>query len=888
MSMNAIIGALRVVLGMDSASFNDGATAAEKRVADMQRSFRRVGQSMQRTGAMMSAAVTAPLVGIGTQAVQNFRAQEAAVAQVEAALASMGDGAGYTLEQLQAMASGLQEASLYGDEDILGKVTANLLTFGNIQGEVFADAQQMALDLSARLGTDLQSSAVMLGKALNDPVQGLTALTRVGVSFDEATKEQIRTMAEAGDVAGAQSVMLAELQRQYAGQAAALAAADGGKITQMWNAIGDALEHIGAVILPVVADIAVMVKGWAEAFQALEPETKKFIVIAGAVAAAIGPVLVGLGLAVTAMAPLAGVIAAVVGPIGLAAAAVGVLGVAVYRNWDQVRPALEPMIDLFERVKPVLGQVAKVWAGAALDWIETLGGVLTGVVDMTGAILSGDWAGAWRAGRDVVETMLRGMFRVVDQVTGGALSRLGATLNGALSGLRAWSGGAFEAVAGWWGSARSAVGGLAAATAERAGQLGQDVRAAVESATGVVRSALAGDWAAAWQGAGDYLANVGSVIWSALDLSMHGLPSLLWAKGSELLGQFRDGMTGRIASVSSVFAGLWGRLDVQLGGWPERLRLKAVDLMDRFREGAAGGIVGVVGVYLDLWADIWAEVSTWPNKFIEIGGHLVDGLKQGISEKWEQFKGWFTGLASGLVSAVNGVFGIQSPSRVFAQIGEFLVEGLVMGIDRRADDATASAGALAEAVTDATDLSGAFGGVGDAVEQMEVSTNSAFESMGRNVGDLIQGVTTLGDLFASNLIKMGQSELQAGLGSISALFGGGGFGDFMSGLAGSLIGFQNGGSFEVGGVGGTDSQVVSFRATPGEMVDVRTPGQVAAERRAEVGGGAFDVRVFVDDNGNLDAKIDRVAGQHVANKMRVADAALPGRIGRINHDPRRG
>src|SRR5690606_25268077 len=76
----------------------------------------------------------------------------------------------------------------------------------------------------------------------------------------------------------------------------------------------------------------------------------------------------------------------------------------------------------------------------------------------------------------------------------------------------------------------------------------------------------------------------------------------------------------------------------------------------------------------------------------------------------------------------------------------------------------------------------------------------------------------------------------------SGLFGGG----FLQGLVGSLLGFKDGGSFTVGGTGGTDSQLVAFRATPGEMVDVRKGNQAR-------GGGALDIRVGVsaDNNGNL-------------------------------------
>ncbi|QPM89385.1 phage tail length tape measure family protein [Pseudooceanicola algae] len=335
---NAIIGALRVVLGMDSAAFEKGATKSEKRMADFEQRMRRISGNMQRIGQRMSVGITAPLVAMGYKSVAAMKVQEQAVASVQAALISMGHGAGYTIGQLEKMASAIQNESLYGDEEILSKVTANLLTFGNVQGDVFSRAQQNAVDLSARLGQDLQSSAVMLGKALNDPIKGLTALTRVGVSFTDQQQQQIKAMAKAGDVAGAQALMLDELERQYRGQAKALAETDSGKVTQAMNAIGDAFEKVGAVILPVVADLAEDVKRAAEWFQTLSPGIQSTIVTLGAFAAALGPVTLALG-------ALVGSLTILSGPIGLAViAAIAVIagGVALLqRNSDASTTAID-------------------------------------------------------------------------------------------------------------------------------------------------------------------------------------------------------------------------------------------------------------------------------------------------------------------------------------------------------------------------------------------------------------------------------------------------------------------------------------------------------------------------------------------------------------------
>lgn len=655
--LNAVIGALRVVLGMDSAAFNDGVGAAEKRVAAFRKSMEQAGRSMTRVGTRMSAAVTAPLIGLAYKSVAAQREQERAIAAVSTALESMGDGAGYTLSQLEAMASKLQEGSLYGDEEILTKVTANLLTFGNVQGEVFERAQQMAVDLSARLGQDLQSSAIMLGKALNDPVKGLSALSRVGVSFTEEQKEQIKAMAKVGDVAGAQALMLAELERQYAAQAAALAATDSGRITQAMNAIGDATEKVGAVLLPVLADFADYVKSVAERFQTLSPETQKFIVVAGGVAAALGPVLASIGLMMTALAPMAGVILAVVSPLGLLTAALTAAAVAIYSNWDSLKsdfPAitgvLEAAVDGLKAAFQVLLEVGAAVFGGIVEHGRLL-------VQGVEALFSGDFRGALNVGRQIIDNFA------------------------------------------------------------------ETARAAFQALFGV-----------------DFL-----------DL-MH------------------------------------------LG----------VDAVRQFGS--------------DLVAALQQMLADVVNAALEIGREIVAGIKQGLQEKWQDLKGYVSGLGDGIAQGFQDVLGIRSPSRVFKSFGGHIIDGLVLGLKGGFETV---AGAVAE-LSGVLRLDGLEGNplqkMGDDAEALEKRIGDINEHFGQMFKDVASGAKNFGDVMSDVLSRIGSGLMSSAFSGLTSALG---LGDIFSGLPG----FATGGSFEVGGAGGIDSQVVAFRASPNETVHITKPGQ---------------------------------------------------------------
>src|SRR5262245_27315337 len=111
-------------------------------------------------------------------------------AQTAAVLKSTGGVAGVTAKQVDTLATSLMNLSGVDDEAI--KSAENLLlTFTNIQKDAFAPATKAALDMSVALGEDLQTAALQVGKALQDPVRGITALRRTGVEFTAGQQRMI-------------------------------------------------------------------------------------------------------------------------------------------------------------------------------------------------------------------------------------------------------------------------------------------------------------------------------------------------------------------------------------------------------------------------------------------------------------------------------------------------------------------------------------------------------------------------------------------------------------------------------------------------------------------------------------------------------------------------
>jgi len=209
-------------------------------------------------------------------AVSAYNQQELAERQLAQRIKSTGAAAGMTADELKSMASSLQKVTTYGDEAII-EMQGLLLTFTNIGRDVMPDAVEATLNMSTALGQDLKSSALMLGKALNDPILGITALSRAGIQFTVQQKEMIKKLIETGQTVKAQQMILQEFEKQMGGAARAARDTFGGSIQGLANALGDSMENIGRIIAKVTAPA---VKQLAKEFETLnevlaKPEVKQ-------------------------------------------------------------------------------------------------------------------------------------------------------------------------------------------------------------------------------------------------------------------------------------------------------------------------------------------------------------------------------------------------------------------------------------------------------------------------------------------------------------------------------------------------------------------------------------------------------------------------------------
>jgi hypothetical protein len=245
------------------------------------------------------AAATAAVGMTFRNAIREAEQLERNMMRTQAVIQATGGVAGRSADQLLAQARALAAATLASTEGIT-QAQQTLLTFRNIRGEVFDQAIEGALDLAAAMGTDLNSATLQLAKALEDPITGMTALTRSGTVFTDAQKDVVKEMVNTGRAAEAQKFILAELAAQYGGVAAAEAKGLAGAQDTLRQAIQETLIALSDTLrlteraTAFYNGLAVVVRGVGENMERLA-----FYVGAAAVAftAAMTPAIIGATLA---------------------------------------------------------------------------------------------------------------------------------------------------------------------------------------------------------------------------------------------------------------------------------------------------------------------------------------------------------------------------------------------------------------------------------------------------------------------------------------------------------------------------------------------------------------------------------------------------------------
>lgn len=293
-----------------------------------------------------------------------------------AVLKSTGGAAHISATQIGAMATALSNKVGVDDEAIQSGENL-LLTFTRIRNEagkgndIFNQTSAAVLDMTAAMNhgvvsqDGIKTATIQLGKALNDPLKGMTALSKVGVTFSQGQKDQIKNLIAHNDLLGAQKVILAEVNREFGGAAAA-AADPAQKAEVAWK---NFQEAIGGLILPTINKLLTAFSGALPgAVSVISGALSGLSGPARTVQAALAPIAAQVGPALSAVFRAVGAVLGWLVPL-VAQFVVGVITL----GQDMASKAMPVLRDLASTLGPLLGGAIKgIVTGLAtfMTWIN--------------------------------------------------------------------------------------------------------------------------------------------------------------------------------------------------------------------------------------------------------------------------------------------------------------------------------------------------------------------------------------------------------------------------------------------------------------------------------------------------------------------------------------
>ena len=402
---------------------------AEDNASDVVSKF---GQNIGAIGGSLLVAGAA-MTAFGVMAVNSFNESEAVGAQLNAVLKSTGGIAGVTADEVNGLASALQKTTRFSDEQI-GVAQNMLLTFTKIGKDIFPDTTKAVLDMATAMGTDLKSTSIQVGKALQDPVRGVTALQRVGVRLTDAQKDLVQSLVDVGDVAGAQKIILQELQTEFGGSAEAAGKTFAGQLDIARNALDNIMEQVGQVIANALQPFVEKIQPVVDKIQEWIDKNPQLVTAIVGIGAAIAVATVAVGALMIAFAGLNAVAspwlliaAAIVAGIALVAVGVNWL-VGTFGGWEEVwknitniynayiKPAL---MDLWSTIQTQLIPVLQEFWDKNKNWIIP---ALQALAIVIGVVILGSimvFIGAIKLVVQAISWLGQGFTWVVEQIKNG-------------------------------------------------------------------------------------------------------------------------------------------------------------------------------------------------------------------------------------------------------------------------------------------------------------------------------------------------------------------------------------------------------------------------------------------------------------------------------------
>lgn len=214
-----------------------------------------VGTALGNIGVRLAEAGIRTVFDQFRQGVDALHELENVTVATNTVIASTKGVAGQTASGIRDLAEEYEDLNATMDDKVIQSGENMLLTFTNIRGKAFEPALEAILNINEAMGggpEGLQGTVIQVGKALNDPVRGLTALRRIGVSFTKQQEQQIKALVKSNDLYGAQQIILKELETEFGGRFAAAGRTAEGQTARLNDKVEDLQKTLAGPLVPAL------------------------------------------------------------------------------------------------------------------------------------------------------------------------------------------------------------------------------------------------------------------------------------------------------------------------------------------------------------------------------------------------------------------------------------------------------------------------------------------------------------------------------------------------------------------------------------------------------------------------------------------------------------
>lgn len=618
-----------------------------------------VGGAVLASGLAIGAAAITAVGAALVDCTKAALAMQDVTAQTEAVLKSTGGVAGVTAQDVQNLAEHFATLTKFDDAAVTSAENM-LLTFTGIHKDVFPQATEAVLNLATKFGS-VEEASVQVGKALQDPISGVTALRRVGVMLTDQQEKQIKSFVAQGKTAEAQKVILNELGTEFGGLAVAMGQTTGGVFARFNNVMDMTKERIGNLILPLLTKLG---DTFLTAFSspAMQANIDKIVTLVGNLATA----LINFLASPTVQNGLTNLIAGfgtfldslsnnpattLLSDMWHAFQFGGIQGqnfqnvlIGLGRHLLSFLPAW--VIDVMKQFQGVLNTLGQWWATNGSSIRATASSVFTNLM-----------AAVQKLAQQVLPTLIENWQKVASwMVANGPLinaftKNLGIAINFVVN-----------AVVGMW----SFIGPALAASMDAFLNLAKFV---MQLATG--------DWAGAWQSIELVVVDVlAGVVQAFNNLFEWVMGTFFGSNMAALRGEWQNNWDMLKIIVDKFFA---DQTVTWQNDW-DMLKLIVATFWTNLVTGINNQVLAVVNAIKGVIDSVKTYLNNIISDFYNIGRSIIQGLINGVVSM-------ANGLVDAAVNAVNNAAkgakkALQggSPSKVFMEMGKSMMTGLALGV----------------------------------------------------------------------------------------------------------------------------------------------------------------------------------------------------------------